>query len=168
MKVVELASNLIGRRKEDVVLNTSIEVVVGGLGDTKPKRLQLREPSNRRFTSHVTWLVEGLTEAIGGAANQRWLESIIRDLRKGEWPDALSIDDVKKSAPVVAAVTHIIADIVEEDEDYVENEMGPEQMAKLCLAYYEVVGSKTFSMLFKRALQRFQDEATAIGGRSSK
>lgn len=135
------------RSDTEQLLNLPVEVEVGGIGDYDKKKVEMREPSNLEFARQMKAVSAGIAQLI-----QDNLAFIVA-LRASEDMDLskmmLDFDGFTDS------INDLIAVLVDEDRDYVDNGMGPGQTIRVLVTYMELLGFDTIKSIFFHALGKW-------------
>jgi len=128
------------------LINEPMEVWVGGRKKSKPKRVMISEPSMMELGKHLTLFGSGVSEFL--RANGPFLDSLLK-------ADKIQLkrEDFLKFASLPEAVRTIVADLVGESEDFVDNEMTAKQFTAVIDAYTQLIGWDYIRETFEQALQ---------------
>lgn len=133
------------RMDTDVLVNAPVTIMVGGAsGKTGPKEVELRAPAMGPFKRQMKLVNEALYSIIRD--NREFIAAVFAGKEVGE----LNFDLGSCSDSFEA----LVADLVGEDVEWINEEMEPQQFIMVLKTYMELVGYESIVSTLYQALQR--------------
>ena len=132
------------------LVNEPVPVTVGGAGEREPKEVEIREPSRRKFREHLMIVVSAISQFL--KTNENFLRRAFSESEKLTKEDVLAFN-------LPEAIDAIIADLVGEDMDYVNDEMTERQSTAVLSTYLDLIGMDYIHSCFSQALQGWKAAA---------
>lgn len=147
------------RTDDEKLLNEGVRVKIGGrMTPESRKVIYVREPSMRQTGNLILSAIETWEEL--REKEKKWAENAAKNIR------TITLADIVRFKPIVEFFENEIADIVEEDVDYVNDEMTPSQVMEVITAWVKVVGMERIRDLFfqmRAEFRKFVPEADKNG-----
>lgn len=148
------------RSDSDTILNTP-RIITVGRGE-RIKNAEIREPNNREFREQFATLGIVISNLIN--KNASLLQKIFGSGKEIEAEDIEGID----LSSIPDGFNDLIAHLVGEDLEFVDEYMGPQQTVEVLEAYFDLLGWSLIKKAFFRALEKFRTAETTATGNSKK
>ena len=131
------------KTETEKILNVGVLVVVGGSGEYEPKEVRLRAPSINRLFEHFAHFAAAFRTL--GENERAWVEEAI------DKPTNFLIEDLQRFQPIKRAVEEFGGGLINEEPEYVGDDMSLEQLTQLLSAFIQVAGIQTIVKCFLAA-----------------
>lgn len=139
----------------DTLVNAPVSLTVGGVsGKETQKDVEIREPSNAQLGRHLALYQGAISELV--LHNLPILEAAYRD------PESFDASAALHFAGLFEVSRNVIADLVGEDRDFVDNEMTARQATAVIDVYLDLIGWDFIRETFSRALQSWKAAAAKV------
>ena len=131
------------KTETEKILNIGVRVTVGGSGEYEPKEVLIRAPAINRLFEYFGDFAQAFKTL--GQNEKVWVEQAI------DKPTMFLIEDLQRFRPIKDVVEEFIAKLVDEEPEYVGENMSLEQVTEVLSTFVQVVGIKTIKQCFLAA-----------------